>query len=98
MGLLKQFRSRSKLAAEEKQNGQYNYPVQPVAGRDHITRLPTEVLKRIFEFVCPHTIEKSYESSDRVDIGDGCMLCDLRDLARCAAVGRCWYQPAQEQL
>lgn len=98
MGLLKHLRSHSKLTGEEKQNGQCNFAVQPVAGADYITKLPTKVLKHIFEFVCPHTLDKSYEVQERVDVGDGCMLCDLRDLAHCAAVRRSWYQPAQEQL
>ena len=99
MGLLKHFRSRTKLTAEGNQNDPFNYPVQPaIPGRDYITVLPPKVLKIIFEFICPHTLEKSYEAGERADVGDGCMLCDLRDLAHCAAVSRSWYRPAQELL
>jgi len=98
MGLLKHFRSRSKLGSDYKQNARVDYSVQPVAGRDYIARLPPRLLKYIFEFLCPHTLDKSYDVSEKADVGDGCMLCDLRDLAHCAAVRSSWYQPAQQQL
>lgn len=29
---------------------------------------------------------------------DGCMLCDMRDLAHCALVCKRWYTPAQSLL
>jgi hypothetical protein len=99
MGLLNHFRSRSKVTAEEeKLNGHYNYTVLPVAGADYTAKLPPKVLKRIFEFVCPHTLDKSYEPQENVNVGETCMLCGLRDLAHCAAVRRSWYHPAQELL
>jgi hypothetical protein len=106
MGLLKHFRSRSKLKTDEKANGKVNgkangqvyYPAAVAPGRDYIGRLPPKVLKQIFEYICPHTLDQSYEASEKVEVGDGCMLCDLRDLANCAKARRGWYQIAQELL
>jgi hypothetical protein len=98
MGLLKHFRSRSKLKTEEKSNGQVYYPASPAPARDYIGRLPPKVVKKIFEYVCPHTLDQSYEASEKAEVSDGCMLCDLRDLARCAQTRRGWYQIAQELL
>jgi hypothetical protein len=95
MGLLNHFRSRSRLAAE---STRVDYSVQPVAGRDYIARLPPRLIQYILEVVCPHTLDKSYDVSEKADVGDGCMLCDLRDLARCAAVRSSWYRLAQQQL
>jgi hypothetical protein len=99
MGLLKHFRSRSKLKTDEKPNGNgHVYYPGAAMGRDYTARLPPKVLKNIFEFVCPHTLDHSYEVSEHAEIADGCMLCDLRDLAHCAQVRRDWYQSAQELL
>jgi hypothetical protein len=102
MGLLKHFRSRSKLKNEEKANGKTNghvyYPAVVAPGRDYIGRLPPKVLRQIFEYVCPHTLDQSYVPSEKAEVGDGCMLCDLRDLANCAKARRGWYQTAQELL
>lgn len=95
MGLLKQFRSRSKLTAE---SARVDYSVQPVVGRDYITRLPPRLVQFIFQSVSPHTLDKGYDVSEKADVGDGCMLCDLRDLAHCAAVRSSWYRVAQQQM
>jgi len=98
MGLLKHFRSRSKLKNDEKADGQAYYPTPVPLGRDYTARLPPNVVRNIFRFVCPHTLDKSYEVSENADVADGCMLCDLRDLAHCAQTRRGWYQTAQELL
>jgi hypothetical protein len=95
MGLLNHFRSRSKLAAE---SARTDYSVQPVAGRDYISKLSPRLLQYLFGFVCPHTLDKGYHVSEKAEVGDGCMLCDLRDLAHCAAVRSSWYRLAQQQL
>ena len=104
MGLLKHFRSKSRLK-EIDITSAYNpedYPPVPSTparfGRDLTKRLPDKVLSRIFTLVCPHTQDLSYEPSEQSQIGDGCMLCDLRDLARCASVCRRWYGYAQKLL
>lgn len=67
-------------------------------GRDFSNRLDENILERIFTYVCPHTQDDTYEPSERSQIGDGCMLCDLRDLARSAQVCRKWYRVAQKCL
>ncbi|KAL9080356.1 MAG: hypothetical protein Q9159_007620 [Coniocarpon cinnabarinum] len=43
-------------------------------------------------------MEETYEDSEKTVMGDGCGLCDLRDLAHCALVNRQWYLIAQEVL
>jgi hypothetical protein len=97
MGLLKHFRSRSKLKEQEKMNGQVQFP--RITGHDYIVSLPPKVLTKIFGYVCPHTADRSYEVSEHSPINtDGCMLCDLRDLSHCAMTRRDWYRPAQELL
>ncbi|KAK3116342.1 hypothetical protein LTR53_003368 [Teratosphaeriaceae sp. CCFEE 6253] len=101
MGLLKHFRSKSHLKSPGPQTpaqSSYNAPPLPYRGRDHTQRLPDDVLSLIFARVCPHTQDFSYEVSERSQIGDGCMLCDLRDLARCAQACRKWYNAAQKVL
>ena len=100
MGLLKHFRSRSRLSSGPQSTSQHpsTTPPTPYRGRDHISRLPEKVLARIFGYVCPHSQDFSYEPSERSQIGDGCMLCDLRDLSHCAAVCRKWYRVAQTAL
>lgn len=104
MGLLKHFRSKSRLKdAEASHSNSYDsaFPIRshPRYGQpDLITRLPERVLGLIFSFVCPHTRDTSFFPSEESQIGDGCMLCDLRDLARCAQVSRKWYSIAQGLL
>ena len=97
MGLLKHFRSRSKLKDTEKTNGHVYYP--RVTGHDYIASLPPKVLTKIFGYVCPHTADRSYDVSEHAAVdNDACMLCDLRDLSHCAQTRRDWYRPAQELL
>ncbi|OTA31331.1 hypothetical protein BTJ68_08342 [Hortaea werneckii EXF-2000] len=101
MGLLKHFRSRSRLNNQQPQSpsrSPYASPIHSYRGRDQTQRLPDNVLESIFEYTCPHTLDHTYEPSERSQIGDGCMLCDLRDLASCAQVCRKWYAIAQRQL
>ena len=109
MGLLKHFRSKSRLKSSDNEplsptrhGGFYTSPANPPQqqyhGRDQTQRLPNQVLERIFSYVCPHTLDFTYETSERSQIGDGCMLCDLRDLAHCAGVCRKWYSLAQGAL
>ncbi|KAF2483648.1 hypothetical protein BDY17DRAFT_297776 [Neohortaea acidophila] len=104
MGLLKHFRSKSKLkdaSPPRPTSYEVNYPIlssPPRPRSDLISRLPEKVLARVFSFVCPHTSDTSFLPSEDSQIGDGCMLCDLRDLAHCAQVCRKWYSIAQGLL
>ncbi|KAJ9664470.1 hypothetical protein H2201_005218 [Coniosporium apollinis] len=97
MGFLKHLRSKSRLKEKDKRaiNGspaaQHSYPVPARPRADFTKRLPDNVLRIIFGFVCPHSTDESYEPSERSMIGDGCMLCDLRDLANCTRVQRRWF-------
>jgi hypothetical protein len=104
MGLLKHFRSKSRIREINiPQPVDYaNTPPVPSTparfGRDLTTKLPDKVLNRILKFVCPHTSDRSYQPSEESQIGDGCMLCDLRDIATSAQVCRRWYGLAQKLL
>ena len=104
MGLLKHFRSKSRLRGSlspEPTHYDRSIPLPSgprPGGRDCTARLPPNVLENIFTHVCPHTHDHSYLSSDESQIGDGCMLCDLRDLGHCARVNRKWCGTAQKLL
>lgn len=101
MGLLKHFRSKSRMKDSSPQPtnySPYSSPSYARGGRDFTQRLPENVLDNIFSYVCPHTQDHSYETCEDSQIGEGCMLCDLRDLAKCAQVCRKWYSVAQQLL
>ena len=93
MGLLKHIRSKSRLKSQQELQ---DYP--RARGHDRISQLPKPVLQRVFNHVCPHTMDESYEDSEKTVTGDGCGLCDLRDLAHCALVNRNWYLAVQHVL
>jgi hypothetical protein len=63
-----------------------------------LARFPEAVFARIFAFVCPHARDESYATCEQSAVEDGCMLCDLRDLARCVAVCRRWRTEAVKLL
>ena len=65
---------------------------------DVSAKLPPAVLTRILTYVCPHAADESYETSEESMTEDGCMLCDMRDLAHCALVGKRWYSEAERLL
>ncbi|KAF2163448.1 hypothetical protein M409DRAFT_26061 [Zasmidium cellare ATCC 36951] len=103
MGLLKHFRSKSRLKDTSPQptSSQPPMPSMPQHvryGPDYTQRLPDKVLANIFSYVCPHTLDFTYETCEDSQIGDGCMLCDLRDLSKCAQACRKWYAVAQGLL
>ncbi|KAL7816438.1 hypothetical protein V8C44DRAFT_288688 [Trichoderma aethiopicum] len=60
--------------------------------------LPANVLQRIFFFVCPHSLDETYDACEASGKGEGCMLCDLRDLAHCSMVNRTWHENAIKLL
>ncbi|KAJ5272353.1 hypothetical protein N7478_007478 [Penicillium angulare] len=66
-------------------------------GHDATSKLPHPVLVRIFSYVCPHTLDYSYDTSED-SMNDGCMLCDMRDLAHCTLVCRRWFAASQALL
>lgn len=100
MGLLKHFRSKSRLKDKDSpQAARFDIPPSPARyGRDFSQRIPDNVLERIFALVCPHSQDETYEPSERSMLGDGCLLCDMRDLASCTRVCRKWYHNAQKML
>lgn len=68
-------------------------PVTSSLSREAIV-LPKEIVKRILAFVCPHTQDESYVTSEDSMTDGGCMLCDMRDLAQTALVSRTWNEAA----
>ncbi|KAF2179867.1 F-box domain-containing protein [Zopfia rhizophila CBS 207.26] len=98
MGFMKRFRSRNKLKDKEKKQFRDDVRCAPAYyGPDCTARLNDKILRCIFEFVCLHSTDESYDASEHSEI-DGCMLCDMRDLAHCALVKRQWYGAAAGQL
>lgn len=105
MGFLKKLRSKTRINARDTPSNSFSdndrSPTAAVAayyGPDHTARLPANVLTKILIQVCPHTQDDSYLPCERVSLGDGCMLCDLRDLGSSAQVSRKWYGLAQDLL
>lgn len=109
MGFFSRFRKRSKShsrnAAKCYDNLRINantspdgVPPVPPLGRDFTKDLPPSVLARILSAVCPHTQDDSYDTSEESMTEDGCMLCDMRDLAHCAQVSRRWTVEARKLL
>ncbi|OJD23464.1 hypothetical protein ACJ73_05179, partial [Blastomyces percursus] len=99
MKLFKHFRSKGKSKSvdyygyeqhEKYSNGRYNRQSPQHSGssygpaRDYTRNLPPEILSRIFSYVCLHVLDDTYNSSEESMTDDGCMLCDMRDLAHCA--------------
>lgn len=70
----------------------------PVPARDYTKLLPPNVLYNILTYVCPHSLDNSLSSSEESMTEDGCMLCDMRDLAHCTLVSKRWYNVAQPLL
>jgi hypothetical protein len=92
MGFFKRFRRHKspKKSESRPRNDLYAPAVYDYHGPDQTQRLPDKVLRRIFEEVCPHSADESLDGSE--DSGnDGCMSCDMRDLAHCALTKRQWY-------
>lgn len=91
MGFMKRFRrQKSPKHKEGRGRDDFSFPAAVYNGPDCTLRLDDKILRRIFEEVCPHSTDESFDSSE--DSGnDGCMTCDMRDLAHCALVKRSWY-------
>lgn len=93
MGFMKRFRRQKSPKNKElgRLRNDFQFPAAaPYAGPDLTSRLDDKLLRRIFEEVCPHSTDESFTSSE--DSGnDGCMTCDMRDLAHCALTKRQWY-------
>lgn len=76
--------------------GADDYGIPPMPGLPSrasaakLAQLPAPVLERIFAFVCPHTMDSTYETQEQSSLEDACMLCDLRDLSYCLLVCKRW--------
>lgn len=107
MRFLKHIRNRSHnksadLHISKRHHGSPGHPrsssLSLPPGLDYTSRLPRHVLTKIFSHVCPHALDDSYNSSEESMTENGCMLCDMRDLAHCALVCKRWFRQAQPLL
>ncbi|KAJ6107136.1 hypothetical protein N7523_008459 [Penicillium sp. IBT 18751x] len=94
MGLLNKLKARRSAGPSE-----FATPPRSktIPGRDYSRKLPRPVLAYIFALVCPHSVDESYETSEE-SMTDGCMLCDMRDLAHAAQVCKRWFIEARALL
>lgn len=92
MGFMKRFRRQKSPKNKDLAAFQRHDQYAPAAyhGPDCTRRLDDKILRRIFEFVCPHSADESLVCSEESG-NDGCMTCDMRDLAHCALAKRQWY-------
>ena len=63
-----------------------------------MSQLPTAILASIFGFISLHSGDEIYESSEDSLAGNGCPLCNTRDLAQASRVCRRWHALAQKPL
>ncbi|KAL4914452.1 hypothetical protein BDW62DRAFT_143898 [Aspergillus aurantiobrunneus] len=105
MGLLSRLRGRSKSHARAGNVASYDHlhikndlPPLPGYPVDFTKKLPNPVIARILAFVCPHAADSSYDTSEESMTEDGCMLCDMRDLAHCGLVCKRLYIVARSLL
>ncbi|KAI9816430.1 MAG: hypothetical protein M1826_001820 [Phylliscum demangeonii] len=94
-------RSRSKVRPGDGRQGQQAQVYdagQRWSSYDPSKRLPEAVVTRIMQYVCPHSMEESYDSAEDSTPDDGCLLCDMRDLAHCALACRRWAGVARDLL
>lgn len=81
------------LLPDEDRGPLYLYP-PTYESAQLVAQLPSNVLQRIFAFVCPHACDESYETCEESASDQGCMLCDLRDLAHCVRTSKQWRRNA----
>jgi hypothetical protein len=103
MKFLSHMRSKSKLnshdEAQVQQSRSHNRftPVTRSLSHEALV-LPKDIVERILAFVCPHTKDETYATSEDSMTDGGCMLCDMRDLAQSALVSRIWSEAAATLL
>lgn len=91
MGFMKRFRrNKTPKNKDVVPFHQDSHFTQTYRGPDQTQRLDDKILRQIFEYVCPHTADDSLDGSEESG-NDGCMSCDMRDLAHCALTKRQWY-------
>jgi hypothetical protein len=88
MGFMKRFRRKSPKTKQARPRDDVYIPAYH--GPDQTRRLDDKILRLIFEQICPHSTDETFESSEESG-HDGCMTCDMRDLAHCALTKRQWY-------
>jgi len=111
MGLLKHFRSRSKIkddartaAARRSNEDNDGYPrpaylIPPPFDCIQALSEHPNILQRVFSYVCPHSEDVSFASLETIRGAiKECPLCGIKDLAACARVRQGWNQLATQQL
>ena len=93
MGFMKRFRRQKSSKDKGVLHRSFTFPAAAAGsynGPDCTPRLGDHILRRIFEEVCPHTADETFDGNEASG-NDGCMTCDMRDLAHCALAKRQWY-------
>ncbi|PGH20124.1 hypothetical protein AJ80_03692 [Polytolypa hystricis UAMH7299] len=105
MGFLKHFRKKKSRSKDFQHESKHNYSQSDsyhhqysAPRRDYTRCLPDNVLQNIFAQLCPHALDGSLSSAEESMTDDGCMLCDMRDLAHCVLACKKWYRQAQPIL
>ncbi|CAI4213757.1 unnamed protein product [Parascedosporium putredinis] len=75
-----------------------NTPPPTSASARALAHLPNAALDRIFYFVCPQSLDESYDTCEQSFVEDSCSLCDVRDLAHCVQVCKAWRPAARALL
>ena len=97
MKLLGHIRSRSRLKGTDDTSNDNKYQLPATHGlpKPHpCAKFSRSLLHELFSYVCPHSQDDSYVSCEESMVDGGCMLCDMRDLSRCALVNRQWSEAA----
>ncbi|KAL7266982.1 hypothetical protein RUND412_010450 [Rhizina undulata] len=89
-----QFQGHGNRGRAGHENASYSYSSREQTSP--AVKVPERVLISIFAFVCPHATDESYSSAEDTTIEAGCMLCDMRDLARLGLVCKAWHQAARK--
>lgn len=95
MGFMRLFRrpkeSKKSKAVARRLDDNFQFP--SYTGPDLTRRLDDKILRLIFQYVCLHSADDTLDSSEESGY-EGCMSCDMRDLAHCALTKRQWYSVA----
>lgn len=103
MGLLDKIRSKNRGTGKHGNGPSFSLttgldPRRNSSARDLTLKLTTEILERIFIYLCPHSQDETYEDCETAAPDKGCCLCDSRNLAHCGRVNKRWNRLANKVL
>lgn len=105
MKFLDNIRSRSKGKSSDSARGHSRTISHPYFDNPNTdfrpnptARFPLTLLEDLFAHVCLHARDDTFVSSEESMLDGGCTLCDMRDLAHCAAVNKQWSEAGHNVL